>query len=207
MQQDKPEISPIRILHFSDFHLNGEKIEDAQHVLNNMIKSLHKINTERQIDLVIFSGDMLEQGGVGYGNNLVQGFTDFQSKVINPILSTLKLPQERFIFTPGNHDVNRKSDKKSLEEYCSNHSNGTGTPVVYNSRIRLSISSCVVIPILTNPGIAGFVSKYTIPYSILSVYFKYLSSMACFLIAHSEITLLAFCSSFSIVSHSEIIFF
>lgn len=123
MQQDNSEISPIRILHFSDFHLNGEKIEDAQHVLNNMLKSLHKINTERQIDLVIFTGDMLEQGGVGYGNNLVQGFTDFQSKVINPILTTLKLPQERFIFTPGNHDVNRKSDKKSLEEYCSNHSN------------------------------------------------------------------------------------
>ena len=66
---------------------------------------------------------MLEQGGVGYGNNLVQGFTDFQSKVINPILTTLNLPHNRFIFTPGNHDVNRKSDKKSLEEYCSNHSN------------------------------------------------------------------------------------
>ena len=88
-----------------------------------MLKSLHQINTERQIDLVIFTGDMLEQGGVGYGNNLVQGFTDFQSKVINPILTTLNLPHNRFIFTPGNHDVNRKSDKKSLEEYCSNHSN------------------------------------------------------------------------------------
>lgn len=123
MQQDNSEISPIRILHFSDFHLNGDKIDDAQHVLNSMLKSLQQINTERQIDLVIFTGDMLEQGGVGYGNNLEQGFADFQSKVINPILTTINLPQDRFIFTPGNHDVNRKSDKKSLEEYCSNHSN------------------------------------------------------------------------------------
>ena len=121
MQQDNTDVSPIRILHFSDFHLNGKKIEDANCVLNNMLKSLQQINTERQIDLVIFTGDMLEQGGAGY-NNLEQGFTDFRSKVINPILTTLKLPQERFIFTLGNHDVNRDSDKKSLEEYCSNHS-------------------------------------------------------------------------------------
>lgn len=123
MQQDNPENSPIRILHFSDFHLNGDKIEDAQHVLNNMLKSLQQINTERQIDLVIFTGDMLEQGGEGYNHDLGKGFADFQSKVINPILSVLNLSQERFIFTLGNHDVNRKSDKKSLEEYCSNHSN------------------------------------------------------------------------------------
>ena len=122
MHQDNSEIPPIRILHFSDFHLNGDKIEDAQHILNNMLKSLQLINDERRIDLVIFTGDMLEQGGVGYGNNLELGFSDFQSKVINPLLTTLNLPQERFIFTPGNHDVNRKSDKKSLEEYCSNHS-------------------------------------------------------------------------------------
>lgn len=122
MQQDYSEITPIRILHFSDFHLNGDKIEDAQHVLNNMLKSLQHINTERQIDLVIFTGDMLEQGGEGYNHDLGKGFADFQSKVINPILSVLNLSQERFIFTLGNHDVNRKSDKRSLEEYCINHS-------------------------------------------------------------------------------------
>lgn len=122
MQQHNSEILPIRILHFSDFHLNGDKIEDAQHVLNNMLKSLQQINTERQIDLVIFTGDMLEQGGEGYNHDLGKGFADFRSKVINPILSVLNLSQERFIFTLGNHDVNRKSDKRSLEEYCINHS-------------------------------------------------------------------------------------
>ena len=42
------EKQPIRILHFSDFHLNGERMEDAKHVLNHMLKSLEKINQERQ---------------------------------------------------------------------------------------------------------------------------------------------------------------
>lgn len=122
MQQGNSEISPIRILHFSDFHLNGEKIDDAQHVLNNMLKSLQQINTERQIDLVIFTGDMLEQGGVGYGNNLEKGFSDFQSIVISPILKGLNLSCERFIFTLGNHDVNRNADKGYFDNNLSTSS-------------------------------------------------------------------------------------
>lgn len=122
MQQGNSEISPIRILHFSDFHLNGDKIEDAQHVLNNMLKRLQQINTERQIDLVIFTGDMLEQGGVGYGNNLEKGFSDFQSIVISPILKGLNLSCERFIFTLGNHDVNRNADKGYFDNNLSTSS-------------------------------------------------------------------------------------
>ena len=113
---------PIRILHFSDFHLNGEKKSDAKHVLDYMLKCIEGINREKQIDLVIFTGDMLEQGGVGYGNNLKQGFEAFLSEVISPILKAINLSKDRFIFTPGNHDVNRNSDKKSLDEYCINHS-------------------------------------------------------------------------------------
>lgn len=72
---------PIRILHFSDFHLNGEKIKDAKHVLDYMLRCLEGINREKQIDLVIFTGDMLEQGGVGYDNNLKQGFEAFLSRL------------------------------------------------------------------------------------------------------------------------------
>ena len=44
---------------------------------------------------------------------------------------------------------------------------GTGTPVVYSSFIRLSISSCVVMPIFTSPGITGFVRK--INYSVFHI--------------------------------------
>lgn len=115
------EKQPIRILHISDFHLNGKRIEDAKHVLNYMLKCLNEINSKRQINLVVFTGDMLEQGGIGY-ENIKCGFEAFNSEVISPILQALNLPKDRFIFTPGNHDVNRNSDKKPLDEYCINHS-------------------------------------------------------------------------------------
>ena len=59
MEQNTTDNNPIRILHFSDFHLNGNKINEAQHVLNNMINSLKKINEEKQIDLVIFLRDAM----------------------------------------------------------------------------------------------------------------------------------------------------
>lgn len=56
----------MRILHFSDFHLNGDCIKEAKQTLENMTKALTKINIEGQIDLIIYSGDLLEQGGKGF---------------------------------------------------------------------------------------------------------------------------------------------
>lgn len=104
----------MRILHFSDFHLNGKKIKDADHILNYMLKALRTINEERKIDLIIFSGDLLEKGGEGF-NNLSDGFKTFKDKVISPIINTLGLNYSRFIFTPGNHDVDFEADDEIME--------------------------------------------------------------------------------------------
>lgn len=106
----------MRILHFSDFHLNGKKIQDAEHILGYMLNALKKIKDERPVDLVIFSGDMLEKGGEGYNGDLSAGFADFKEKIINPIMSTLELQPSRFIFCPGNHDINREADDELMEE-------------------------------------------------------------------------------------------
>ena len=106
----------MRILHFSDFHLNGSKLSDAKHNLEYMIKALTKINAEGKIDLIIYSGDLLEQGGEGYDHKLTNGFKAFVSEVIEPIISTLKLDRSRFIFTPGNHDIDRNADSHRFEE-------------------------------------------------------------------------------------------
>ena len=106
----------MRILHFSDFHLNGSKLSDAKHNLEYMIKALTKINAEGKIDLIIYSGDLLEQGGEGYDHKLTNRFKAFVSEVIEPIISTLKLDRSRFIFTPGNHDIDRNADSHRFEE-------------------------------------------------------------------------------------------
>ena len=111
----------MRILHFSDFHLNGEKISDAKHTLNFMLKAIKKIQNERAIDLVVFSGDMLERGGEGYEKDLKAAFTSFKEVVINPIMAELGIPLSRFIFAPGNHDIDRDADDEMMEDGIEKH--------------------------------------------------------------------------------------
>lgn len=106
----------MRILHFSDFHLNGLKLNEARNNLKYMIKALTEINAEDKIDLIIYSGDLLERGGEGYNHQLPLGFNAFVAEVIEPIVSALKLEKSRFIFTPGNHDINRHADSHRFED-------------------------------------------------------------------------------------------
>lgn len=106
----------MRILHFSDFHLNGEMIKDARHTLKYMFNALRQIQEEAPIDLVIFSGDILERGGEGYNHDLREGFNEFKKEVIVPIMNEIGQPLSRFIFTPGNHDIDRSADSSRLED-------------------------------------------------------------------------------------------
>lgn len=112
----------MRILHFSDFHLNGEHIDEAKFILDDMKTALAEIKSKHKIDLVLFSGDMLDQGGRGF-DNLKHGFEKFHKVVITPIMEFLDLSESHFIFTPGNHDIDRNADnrrmEKSLEEDAS----------------------------------------------------------------------------------------
>ncbi len=92
----------IRILHFSDFHLTNE--ERPNQLVSYLTESIGKISTERQIDLVIFTGDMIDKGGKSF-HSIDEAFESFERQVITPIIDKLKLPKERFIFIPGNHDA------------------------------------------------------------------------------------------------------
>lgn len=105
----------MRILHFSDFHLDGNHIAESKAVLDYMMEALAEICNEHKIDLVLFSGDMLVQGGLGFNHDLKQGFEKFREVVITPLMKGLRLPESRFIFTPGNHDIDRNADNKRLE--------------------------------------------------------------------------------------------
>ena len=106
----------MRILHFSDFHLDGRHIDKAKYVLNYMLKALKEISKEQKIDLVLFSGDMLVQGGKGFNDDLKQGFESFHEVVISPLMQCLGLPESHFIFTPGNHDIDRDADSSRFED-------------------------------------------------------------------------------------------
>lgn len=105
----------MRILHFSDFHLNGGSIDKAEAVLRYMMDALKAIKQVRKMDLVLFSGDMLDQGGRGF-NDLSAGFKKFHEIVITPLMECLELPESHFVFTPGNHDIDRNADNEFADD-------------------------------------------------------------------------------------------
>ena len=111
----------MRILHFSDFHLNGNDIDMAQAILGYMMDALKTIKQEQKIDIVLFSGDILDQGGRGF-DDLCSGFEKFHEIVITPLMKCLELPESRFIFTPGNHDIDRNADSKRFEKDLEDNS-------------------------------------------------------------------------------------
>lgn len=94
----------MQILHISDFHLDSASIFKSQKLLDNMLDTIKKQNTI--IDLVIFTGDMINTGGNSF-NSIDDGFYIFKNLIINKILEELNIPAERFVFCPGNHDIDR----------------------------------------------------------------------------------------------------
>lgn len=114
----------LRILHFSDFHLNGNKIPQAEQVINFMKTALLDIKKEKKIDIIIFSGDFLDKGGEGFQHDILTGLNAFKEKVIESLTSSLELPLSRVIFTPGNHDINRSIIDKYAESGIESGING-----------------------------------------------------------------------------------
>lgn len=94
----------MRIIHFSDFHLQGGKIIKL-HKINagKLVNALKKINQQKKIDLVAFGGDLIDRGGESF-NSIAEGFDTFEEIVLKPIMMELGLPHERIVIVPGNHD-------------------------------------------------------------------------------------------------------
>lgn len=106
----------LRILHLSDFHLTYSSLDDfSSRILKPLIKDLKKHETEKKIDIIAFTGDLVDRGGTSFPKGISEGFVAFEDKVINPIINAFDLPRERFIFVPGNHDIDRALDNKYIE--------------------------------------------------------------------------------------------
>lgn len=114
----------FRILHFSDLHLiKDDRTMDT--LLMYLSKSIEEIHKKENIDLIIFTGDLIDKGGVSFGS-IKEGFNEFENIVIKPIIEKINLPKERFIFVPGNHDTENDKDKSMTKIgllYSNSHSN------------------------------------------------------------------------------------
>ena len=103
----------LRILHLSDLHLvKDNPTMDA--LLMYLNQSMDEIQKDGGIDLVIFTGDLIDKGGAGFGN-INTAFKKFEEVVITPILEKLRLSRDRFVFIPGNHDTENDIGKQYMK--------------------------------------------------------------------------------------------
>lgn len=102
----------IRIVHLSDLHLKMNELEDFESfIMKALIKDLKKFNEGKEIDIIAFSGDLIDRGGNSFENGIDEAFQYFECFVIEPIAKELGLSKEKFFFSPGNHDIDKSADE------------------------------------------------------------------------------------------------
>ncbi|MCA6415933.1 MAG: metallophosphoesterase, partial [Cytophagales bacterium] len=105
----------MRILHISDFHLDKtDKADSKNHIVNPLLESIVASQLEKPIDLVVFTGDLINIGGKNYPT-ISDAFKDCEQELFLPILDATKLGKERLYFVPGNHDILRSADSKHID--------------------------------------------------------------------------------------------
>lgn len=106
----------LRIVHLSDFHLNYEhQNEFREFTMKALLRDLIEFDREKKIDLVMFTGDLIDKGGLSFNKDIDLAFYNFNDDVIEPILYNLNLSKDRFLFIPGNHDIDRNTVNKIYE--------------------------------------------------------------------------------------------
>jgi predicted phosphodiesterase len=115
----------MRIIHFSDIHLSSTNYEFfINEYLDALITDLRSHRQNGEFDLVVITGDLVNCGGHSlYDLEEFQNKEDYPSPFhifskifIEPISDKLRIHKSKFIFVPGNHDVQEDSIKLK-EEY------------------------------------------------------------------------------------------
>ena len=96
-------------------------MDRAESIVANFISALSQIHKEKKIDLIVFTGDMIDKAGQTFEEpHISNALLLFEEKVIKSLIQELDLPSNRFVFTMGNHEVNRDvvspDDEKDLKE-------------------------------------------------------------------------------------------
>lgn len=90
------ENNQIRVLHISDLHYG----KDLTMQTENLEKFLEDIEKQEKVDIIIFSGDLVNIGGY-------ENFILAKENFIEKLLQKTGLNYEQFFISPGNHDLNR----------------------------------------------------------------------------------------------------
>jgi predicted phosphodiesterase len=108
----------MRIIHFSDIHLAYDNYQYFVTVFRRaLINDLKSQLSQGSFELVVISGDLVDKGGFTlYDINQFKGrekelspFQIFEQVFIDPISKELAIPKNKFLFVPGNHDVDERN--------------------------------------------------------------------------------------------------
>jgi predicted phosphodiesterase len=92
----------INILHITDFHFIDDRKElvNQEEIVNSILNDLN----QKKIDLIIFSGDLVNSG------NTIDDFDKASKLLFEQLKEQLKLDNSKIILCSGNHDMNRNED-------------------------------------------------------------------------------------------------
>ena len=90
-----------QILHLTDLHWDDETGEDQKLVIRKFEADLKTIVVDKNIDVVIFSGDLVAKG------QFADGFLHAKRELFEPMQTLFGLSNNDILICPGNHDVDR----------------------------------------------------------------------------------------------------
>lgn len=106
---------PMRIVHLSDIHLSKQNLDEFRNNFKDaIILDLMNFHRDRPIDLIVITGDLVDKGGyslkeISEFSHIENPYEIFKDEFILPIAQGLQIDPKKFIFIPGNHDIDEKS--------------------------------------------------------------------------------------------------
>ena len=104
----------IRLVHVSDFHLKNDLLTSDHRVVKPLKDDLLRFHKERPIEVIVCSGDLIDQGGQSFDNPNA-AFDAFADRVVDPLLEHLGIDRSQFVIAPGNHDAVRSKDSEYID--------------------------------------------------------------------------------------------
>lgn len=107
----------MRIVQLSDVHLSSKNKTDLTNFyMDALVDDLRTFHDDKRIDIILLTGDLVDKGGNSLGSH---PYALFEDLFIKPISEQLGLPKDKFLFIPGNHDINREFIDEENEFYLS----------------------------------------------------------------------------------------
>jgi len=107
----------MKIIQLSDIHLSSTNLTDLQnYFMEALLTDLKAEHAKKPIDLIVFTGDLVDKGGASLG---VDPYQIFEQEVISRLVKTLCLSNSQVLLIPGNHDIDREKVEKHSEYYLA----------------------------------------------------------------------------------------